>query len=517
MPAGVAGRSLKKALMTSAAWTVAGWVVMQVVRFASNLILTRLLFPEAFGLMALVTVFLVGLHMFSDVGIGPSVVHNKRGDDPDFYNTAWTIQILRGLVLWLVSLVIAWPVALFYDRPGLPSLAWLLPVVGLATAVSGFESTALYTLDRRLAQGRRVALQVVNAIVILAVTVGVAWVYPSVWALVVGNLVAAVLETLGSHLLVPDVRNRLRWDRTALGDLVHFGKWIFFGTIFTFLGGQADRLVIGKLSLLLLGVYHIGAMLTAIPSALLGTLSGQVVFPLYSRVLEMGRSVGETFARVHPPMAGFAAYMVSGLIASGPTFIRCAYDPRYAAAGWMVQVLALGAWFQMLEVLVDALLWGLGRAKVTAVSNAIKVLSLPVLAPLGYFLGGLEGMVLGFVATDFVRYGVSMWYIRRRGAPILRYDLALTLLIGVVSLAGLAAGQLLWPDRVLPRHLALLGVAPDAGLPGGLPWGALGLSLKKDWGRLLPRFATEVAVVTLLWGLILLAAWRKGVVRLPKG
>src|SRR5262245_35834854 len=55
---------LKRALMTSAAWTVGGWVLMQALRFASNLILTRLLFPEAFGLMALVFVFVTGLHMF---------------------------------------------------------------------------------------------------------------------------------------------------------------------------------------------------------------------------------------------------------------------------------------------------------------------------------------------------------------------------------------------------------------------------------------------------------------------
>ena len=106
------GPFLKRALITSGAWTMVGWFVMQVLRFGSNLILTRLLFPEAFGLMSLVIVFIVGLHMFSDVGIGPSLVQSKRGDDPDFYNTVWTIQILRGLGLWLISVLVAWPASL---------------------------------------------------------------------------------------------------------------------------------------------------------------------------------------------------------------------------------------------------------------------------------------------------------------------------------------------------------------------------------------------------------------------
>ena len=71
---------------------------------ASNLILTRLLFPEAFGLMALGSVVLVGLQMFSDAGIGPSIAQSPRGDDPEFLDTAWTAQVLRGVILWLGTL-----------------------------------------------------------------------------------------------------------------------------------------------------------------------------------------------------------------------------------------------------------------------------------------------------------------------------------------------------------------------------------------------------------------------------
>ena len=66
-------------------------------RLVSNLILTRLLFPEAFGLMALVQVFIAGLNMFSDAGIRTAIIRHTRGDDPDFLNTAWTIQIIRGM------------------------------------------------------------------------------------------------------------------------------------------------------------------------------------------------------------------------------------------------------------------------------------------------------------------------------------------------------------------------------------------------------------------------------------
>src|SRR4051812_36532958 len=78
--------SLKMRALRGSLWTILGYGGSQVLRLAGNVILTRLLFPEAFGQMVLVNVFLQGLHMFSDVGIGPSLIQSKRGDDPDFLN-----------------------------------------------------------------------------------------------------------------------------------------------------------------------------------------------------------------------------------------------------------------------------------------------------------------------------------------------------------------------------------------------------------------------------------------------
>jgi O-antigen/teichoic acid export membrane protein len=79
-----------------------------VIRFGSNLIITRLLLPEHFGLMALVTTFLVGLALFSDTGVGPNIIQNPKGEEPIFFNTAWTVQAIRGVLLWVVA-VACWP------------------------------------------------------------------------------------------------------------------------------------------------------------------------------------------------------------------------------------------------------------------------------------------------------------------------------------------------------------------------------------------------------------------------
>jgi len=161
--------SLKALVLSGTTWTVVGHGGGQLIRLARSLILTRLLYPEAFGLMSLVAAIMYGLEMLSDTGVGPAITRDKRGEDPDFLNTGWTIQVIRGVLLWLISCLIALPVAHFY---GLPELAQLIPAVGLTTVLGGFSSTAFHRGARaaghggldpdssnRLGFGRRVAGQ----------------------------------------------------------------------------------------------------------------------------------------------------------------------------------------------------------------------------------------------------------------------------------------------------------------------------------------------------------------------
>src|ERR1700677_1655843 len=96
-------------------------------RFVGSIILTRLFAPELFGLMALLTTVIVGLTLFSHIGLEDSVIQNPRGDEEAFVNTAWTIQALRGIAIWLVTLLLAWPFLHLYPEV---HTIWLLPVLG---------------------------------------------------------------------------------------------------------------------------------------------------------------------------------------------------------------------------------------------------------------------------------------------------------------------------------------------------------------------------------------------------
>ena len=141
-----AGHGLKRRAAFAGAWSAGAFGVGQVLRFGSNIVLSYLLVPEHFGLMALINAIVMGLMMFSDIGIGPCLVQNKR-EDAAFHNTAWTIQVFRGICLWLVACLAAYPLS---QIDGWGPLLYLLPVASLTTVIAGFQSTAWFMASRNL-------------------------------------------------------------------------------------------------------------------------------------------------------------------------------------------------------------------------------------------------------------------------------------------------------------------------------------------------------------------------------
>ena len=70
--------------MLASIWTVGGYGATQVIRLANSIVLSYFLAPDAFGIMALINIFLQGLIMSSDIGVGPSIIQHDAGEDPRF-------------------------------------------------------------------------------------------------------------------------------------------------------------------------------------------------------------------------------------------------------------------------------------------------------------------------------------------------------------------------------------------------------------------------------------------------
>ena len=137
----------RKVALSGSLWSAIGLVSSQGLRLGGNLVLAYLLFPEAFGVIALVNIFFRGAEMFSDFGIWRSVTQNERGAESSFLDTAWTLQAIRGGVLWGIACALAHPFASLYEEP---MLASYVMVGGIALVLRGFESPSILLLRREL-------------------------------------------------------------------------------------------------------------------------------------------------------------------------------------------------------------------------------------------------------------------------------------------------------------------------------------------------------------------------------
>lgn len=429
---GIVARALRGSAITAAAY--AGG---QGLRLASNLILARLLFPEAFGLMALVSVVLVGLQMFSDMGLSPAIARSTRGDDPAFLDTAWTLQIGRGVVLWLGATALAWPIATFYDAPALTTL---IPVAALSLLIAGFNPTRIETANRHLLLGRVTALDLISQAVGIAVMVVFAWVTASVWALVIGSVAGALVKLALMTALLPGPANRLRWEPAAAHELVHFGKWILLSTVCGFVLSQGDRLILGAyLTLDQLGIYNIGYFLASFPWLLGGAVTMRVMIPLYRDEPAGAKAANAPrVRRMRMVMTGGLLGLLAVFALAGVPLVHLLYDDRYVAAGAIVVLVACVQMPAVVGMTYDQAALAAGDSKAFFGVLLAKAVLQTAAFLIGAHSWGLVGALAGQGIALALAHPLIIWLARRHHVWDARHDLA------GGTFAALAVALALW-------------------------------------------------------------------------
>lgn len=413
-------------------WTVGGFGMQKVLQLGSNLILTRLLFPEAFGLMTLANVILIGIQMFSDVGIKPAIVQSEHGEKEDYLNTAWTVQIIRGFIVWGVCCLIAYPASLIY---GQPILFGLICVLGSTAAISGFSSIAFALREKRLHLGALVGVQLLGQFITLSVTALFAWRLGSVWALAYGGVASALITTVLGFIALPGHRHRLFMDSESVKSLLRFGRWIFVSTVVTYLGGQGLRAIQGGLiPIQALGILGIAQTFATMPAELSGKVQDLVGFPALS---EARREGPEKFARVFIKirtrvlLGALSLFFIFSLLA-GP-IIWTLYDKRYVAAGPYLALLCVTGPFDIIAVGYQSAFMALGKVRLHANLLAVFMVTKILGTVAGYFAGGVVGMLIGIGLGTLAGYVVVAVFAAKDGLFSMKLDFVVLALVAVMG------------------------------------------------------------------------------------
>lgn len=421
----MASQTLKQKTINSAIWTIAGYGASQVLRFGANLALAAMLEPQYFGLMAVINILLLGILLFSDIGIAQSIVNNPHGEEAEFLDTAWTIQVLRGFLLWAIALALTIPAAHFYNEP---KLLLLLPIAGLTSIIEGFHTTRIHVAQRRLDQRTYNLYELGTQGLYLLVLVTWAYFFPSIWALVGGSVIGALISLVGSYICFPGPRHRLRWAPKAVSDLVSLGRWIFLATATMFAAEQADRLILAKLvDWKTIGVYAIAYNLANLPREMVKNFSYRVIYPAIVQTADIPRAeLRLKVMKQRKMLLWGSAVALAGLVTMGDLVISVLYNEKYAAAIWMMPILCSGIWFSVLFYTISQVLLAINKPAYSAQCNFVRFILIAVGLPIGYHLAQLPGAIIAIALSDLPLYITNLYGLQREQLSCLRQDLEFT-------------------------------------------------------------------------------------------
>jgi O-antigen/teichoic acid export membrane protein len=465
------GRSLQSRTRRGTLVSFGGQAANQVLRLGSNLVLTRLLAPDAFGLMAIVNLVMMGLHQITHIGIQPALVRHARGDEPVFLDTAFSMQALRGTMLCGVAALLALPAARFY---GEPALGPLLAVASLGALINGLFSTKLFSAIRRLAVTGPTLIDLAGQATALVATVAYAWWRRDVWALVLGAMTGSLVRLVLTHVALPGPRNHFRWDREVAREIVTFGRWILVSTLFAFLALRFDVALLGKLlPMSALGIYSVAIILPGIVRDVSGQVMQVVLMPALSETHRQGEgALTRSFARAREATLPLGVVAVVGAALAAPAFFFVLYDPRYHDAGGIAQLSMIALWFGYLHETSGRALLVVGDSRTWAFASVVKAIATAAGCAIGFWLHGVTGLLLGLGVAALCGYAVVAYALAELEMPVLATDLRYTALAAAIGATGALLPRWIAADGD-PRSVALLTAALGALLLAPFAWIAL--------------------------------------------
>jgi len=393
-------------------WLISGFFAKYFFRFMSTIILTRIFTPDVFGIMAIMFTITTGLQMISDIGIQASIIQNKNAFSPSFLKTAWTLQIIRNIILCVVVILISPHLSILYEEPNLERY---MPVLSLSILLQGFTSTSVPLYYKKMKIKEVTIMEIITQGFCLIVTIMLAYILKNIWAFIIGILLTEMLKLFYSFYIFRGGVIGITLDKVYRQEIVKFGKWIFIATAFTYIIGEGNKLIFGFfLSKHDLGIYHVASMIALVPIALLHEFNRKVALPKLSTIANdnMGNFAKE-FTRIQKPL--LFAFLASSclLMLTGTFIITTIYNENYFAAGAVFEILMMSVCFNIISFSISPVFLSVGNSFYHMLNQKVYGISSITFAMVGYYFDNYFGLLYGLVISSFLQIVITSFLVNR--------------------------------------------------------------------------------------------------------
>jgi O-antigen/teichoic acid export membrane protein len=385
----------------------------RLVQIVTVLLLARLLTPAEYGIVSIAVVFTVFLDVVTNIQMGGAVSRLDHLEHAHL-DTAFTLNLLRGIFSAAVTGLLAHPAAVFMHDPRLQTLLYVLMIPPL---ISGLQNP-YFSLFARDLNFRQQSLREVVAFFIGAIAgISVAVAYHSYWALVVNGMTVASVRVIASYLWAPG-RPGLSLSKTR--DLFAFGGWITLVSVADYCSSRIDFLLIGnRIGTATVGAYNVANTLTTtITLDLVGTLT-QALLPAYSTIASDTERLRRGYREVQVVTIALAMPLGFGISAVAPALVEVLVGGKWLQAIPAVQILAPVTAILTMTASVEAMAYTLGKGRLICIRAWLFLLVRAGFMFLGFSLGGFLGIIWARAGCSLIQLFYNLFLVQRLiGVPV---------------------------------------------------------------------------------------------------
>ena len=390
-----------------AAWMLLLTFFDRSVGLVSTLILARLLVPADFGIVAMAWSFIFVAELLAAFGFDVALIH-KQDATRRHFDTAWTMNVLLGVVILTLMLIAARPVSDFY---GQPAVFWVVCALAWSPLIAGFENIGVVAFRKDLEFRKEFAYQIIRRLVGFAITVPLAFLLRNYWALVVGTLASRLAGTIASYFVHP---YRPRFSLAELESLFRFSRWLLLNNIVGFLKERSSDFVIGRLNgPAALGVYNVSYEIATMPTTALSAPINRALLPGFARIANDPEAMGAAYRNAIGMLSLIALPAAAGIFAVAPYLVPVALGQKWLAGVPLMEILAFNGGLLLIHSSICTALIAVGHPDRVVKTNAVYVVMLLGLLALLVPRLGLPGAAYAALTASVLCTPVYLWQVKR--------------------------------------------------------------------------------------------------------
>lgn len=337
--------------------------------FLRTVILARFLAPNDFGLMGIAILTLQTLEAFSQTGYQSALIQ-KKGEIKDYVNVAWTLLVLRGISLFLIILVSAPFVSLFFNSP---DSKLIIQVLGLSFLIQGLTNPGIVYFQKELDFKKQYVYEISGIVFEFILSIILVFVFKNVWALVIGKVSGEIARLIASYALA-DHKLILRFNLSKAKELHHFGKWLSGSNILVFIATQGDSILVGKLlGAFSLGFYKLASTIANLPTTEITHVASQVAFPAYSKLQDDSERLKRAYLKTL-----YLTVILSFVIATSISILMSDFVKIFLGSKWLpivsiTQVLVVSGLIRSIAAVTGPLFQAVGKPQIDTFSQIIRL------------------------------------------------------------------------------------------------------------------------------------------------